>query len=69
MPVASLADDTIAILGVITAGGGFISGTLMAAATGQFMIAGIDTAVNTSDNISPDEKAEILGLCRVQNTH
>lgn len=52
----------IAFLGVITAGGGFISGRLMTA-VGHSMITGIDTAVNTSENISPDEKAEILGLC------
>jgi hypothetical protein len=52
----------VIFFGLFTSAGCFISGTLMAA-VGQFMSAGIDTAVNTSENVSPDEKAEILGLC------
>ena len=52
----------IILLAAMVAGGGFITG-ILTAALGQFMSATIDTAVNTSENISGEEKAEILGLC------
>lgn len=56
------------LIGAMTAGGCFIAG-ILTAAVGQFMSAAIDTAVNTSENISPDEKSEILGLAHNADSH